>query len=232
MICVISQPRFFPGVHYLHRLLVADVFCILDTVQFNPRHEENRARLKGPDGPLWLSAPMTRKGREQRIAETRPGEDRSWVRKAKKTLEGCYGKTPWFETYAPAVFEVLDGEYDSLVELDVASWRLAREALRDSCRVVRASELPVHGSGPELLLELTAHLGCDTYLSGGFGREYLDARVFRERGIDVRYHEYRYPEYPQRFGEFVPYLSYLDMLFNVGLDRDAVAAGGSCVPAD
>ena len=43
-ICVISQPRLFPGLHYLHRMMVADVFVIFDTVQFNPRHEENRAK--------------------------------------------------------------------------------------------------------------------------------------------------------------------------------------------
>ena len=57
-VCVISQPRFFPGLHYLHRMLVADVFVILDTVQFNPRHEENRARLMTPHGPSWLTVPV------------------------------------------------------------------------------------------------------------------------------------------------------------------------------
>ena len=34
MICVISQPRFFPGLHYLHRMMVADVFVVLDTVDW------------------------------------------------------------------------------------------------------------------------------------------------------------------------------------------------------
>src|SRR2546430_11988915 len=55
--CVISQPRFFPGLHYLHRMMVTDVFVVLDTVQFTPRHEENRAKLKGPQGPQWLTVP-------------------------------------------------------------------------------------------------------------------------------------------------------------------------------
>src|SRR5256886_9874715 len=38
--CVISQPRFFPGLHYLHRMMVTDVFVVLDTVQFTPRRSE------------------------------------------------------------------------------------------------------------------------------------------------------------------------------------------------
>lgn len=37
-------------------------------------------------------------------------------------------------------------------------------------------------------------------------------------GADV----FVYPVYPQRFGDFVLFLSYLDMLFNLGLERDKV----------
>src|SRR5436305_13250676 len=65
--CVISQPRFFPGLHYLHRMMVADVFVIFDSVQFNPRHEENRAKLKTPRGGEWLTVPTRRTSREQLI---------------------------------------------------------------------------------------------------------------------------------------------------------------------
>src|SRR5437870_7129361 len=80
--CVISQPRFFPGLHYLHRMLVADVFVILDTVQFNPRHEENRARLMTPQGPSWLSVPTCKISREQLIRDTRIDASQPWQKKA------------------------------------------------------------------------------------------------------------------------------------------------------
>ena len=76
------------------------------------------------------------------------------------------------------------------------------------------------------MLNICKHLGADTYLSGAFGREYLDIAEFAAEGLSVRFHEYDYPVYPQRFGGFVPYLSYLDMLFNSGLERDSVLAGG------
>src|SRR2546430_8973768 len=78
--CVISQPRFFPGLHYLHRMMVTDVFVVLDTVQFTPRHEENRAKLKGPQGPQWLTVPVRQSRRDQLIGEIRPGTDRKSTR--------------------------------------------------------------------------------------------------------------------------------------------------------
>ena len=77
-ICVISQPRFFPGLHYLHRMMVADVFVVLDTVQFNPRHEENRAKVKGAKGGQWLTAPMRQVSREQLIIDTQVDDGQPW----------------------------------------------------------------------------------------------------------------------------------------------------------
>jgi hypothetical protein len=69
-------------------------------------------------------------------------------------------------------------------------------------------------------------VGADTYLSGLFGQEYLNVEEFAREGVDVVFHRYECRLYPQRHDGFVPYLSYLDALFNVGLDRELVLAGG------
>ena len=39
---------------------------------------------------------------------------------------------------------------------------------------------------------------------------------FRAAGIDVAWHDYAHPSYAQLHGDFVPYLSALDLLLNVG----------------
>ncbi len=231
-VCVISQPRFFPGLHYLHRMMVADIFVIFDTVQFTPRHEENRARLKTAAGPRWLTAPMFQQSREQLILQTRVDTTQPWQRKAIRTLENLYGKAPYFQNYAPEIIPILEKPYDTLTDLDCASWGPALRRLGITCQFVRASDLPVSGKGPRLLLDICKYLGVDTYLSGAFGKEYLDITEFTGEGVRVRFHEYRYPVYPQRFGDFVPFLSYLDVLFNIDLDRERVLAGGRMVPPD
>ena len=63
-------------------------------------------------------------------------------------------------------------------------------------------------------------------MSGAAAKGYLDVAAFAAARIEVAFHEYEYPVYPQRHGDFAPFLSYLDMLFNVGLDRATVLAGG------
>jgi WbqC-like protein family len=232
-VCVISQPRFFPGLHYLHRMLVADVFVIFDTVQFNPRHEENRARLLTPRGPDWLTIPMRKTHREQLIRETPVDNSQAWPGRALKTIQHLYGKAPHYRTHAPAIQSILETPYENLTELDRASWEPALRLLGITCRFVCASELPVAGKGPRLLLDICKHLGADTYLSGMHGREYLDTAEFAREGVSVLFHEYQYPSYPQHGGgpQFVPFLSYLDTLFNMGLERDLVMAGGATMVA-
>lgn len=226
-VCVISQPRFFPGLHYLHRMMLADIFVILDTVQFSPRHEENRTRIKTSGGPHWLTVPVRQITREQRIVDIRIDDTQPWRRKAVRTLAAHYGKTRHYPAHATEVTRILDAPTETLTELDAASWGPALRSLEITCRFVRASTLPLSSRGSRLLLEICRWMGADVYVSGGFGRDYLDLEVFAAAGVAVRFHEYTYPVHPQCFGEFVPWLSYLDMLFNVGLDRETVAAGGA-----
>ena len=226
-VCVISQPRFFPGLHYLHRMMVADIFVILDTVQYTPRHEENRAKLKTPNGPQWLTAPIQRHSRTQPISEISLNVDDGWRTKAHRTLDTLYSKAPFYAEQSGAIVDILQTPYAKLTDLDCASWQPALGPLGIACRFVRASELPVAGKGSVYLLDICRHLNADVYLSGAFGRDYLELDRFADHDIAVRFHHYDYPEYPQRFGEFVPYLSYLDMLFNASLDRATVMAGGA-----
>jgi hypothetical protein len=229
-ICVISQPRFFPGLHYLHRMMVADIFVIFDTVQFTPRHEENRAKLKTPSGPGWLTVPMCQESRGQLILDTRIDKAQPWQRKAVGTLNNLYGKAPYYKTLAPEIISILEKPHETLAQIDRASWEPALRGLGITCQFVYASELPVSGKGPGLLLDICKYLGADTYLSGAFGREYLNVAEFIAEGVEVKFHEYTYPVYPQRYSEFVPFLSYLDMLFNVGFERDKVLGGGKVLP--
>ena len=228
-ICVISQPRFFPGLHYLHRMLVADIFVIFDTVQYNPRHEENRAKLKTPNGTQWLTIPMRRVSRDQLIQDTQLDNNQDWQSKATRTIEMLYRKTPFYQTYAPEILDILGQSYNTLPQLDWASWKPALDQLEITCRFVFASDLAVTGKGSQLLLDICTHLGADVYLSGAFGKEYLDLAEFESQGVHVDFHSYSYPTYPQRFGDFVPYLSYLDFLFNAGLDRELVLSGGEAL---
>ena len=145
------------------------------------------------------------------------------------TLQSLYGPADFYHQYAPEVKAIIETPCQQLIQLDRRSWDPALRLLDIGCRFVLASELPVTGQGSGYLLDICQYLEATSYLSGAFGREYLDLNTFHSSGINILFHEYDYPTYPQRFGDFVPFLSYLDMLFNVGLNRDDVLSGGRIV---
>jgi hypothetical protein len=198
---------------------------IFDTVQFTPRHEENRTKLKTPHGTKWLTVPMRKAGRDQAILDTYINDDQPWETKAKDMIHSLYCKAPYYKTYEPEISSILSGGHKTLTQLDRASWEPAIKQLGISCRFVLASEIPVSGKGPRYLLDICKHLGSDTYLSGAFGRDYIPVAEFLDEGVEVEFHHYECPAYEQLFGDYVPFLSYLDMLFNVGLDSDLIMAG-------
>jgi len=46
----------------------------------------------------------------------------------------------------------------------------------------------------------------------------LDLEIFQKENINVEFQDYHSKEYNQLFGEFIPGLSILDLLFNEGVD--------------
>ena len=60
------------------------------------------------------------------------------------------------------------------------------------------------------------------------GRDYLDESIFEAARVEVRYHEFRHPTYPQ-FGrtDFTSHLSTLDLLSNCGQDSLSIIRQGS-----
>ncbi|MBU6427323.1 WbqC family protein [Patescibacteria group bacterium] len=47
---VVHQPNFLPRLKVLQKLAAADVWCVLDSVQYNPREWQNRARIVAVHG--------------------------------------------------------------------------------------------------------------------------------------------------------------------------------------
>jgi len=90
-----------------------------------------------------------------------------------------------------------------------------------------ASSLAVDDDDPTgRLVALCLAVGADTYLAGGHGARYMDAKRFTEAGILVLYQAYAHPVYAQQHGDFVPFLSGLDLLLMHGDESLAILRRG------
>lgn len=225
---VIMQPTYLPWVGYFDLMDQADVFVLLDSVQFDRRSWQQRNRVKGPQGEQWLTVPVLSKGRvEQRIAEVQIDTSSGFARKHLESLRHAYGKAPSYAAYADGLARILESGHAHLAELTGALIERLRDALGIATPIVRSSSLGVGGKRVELLIEVCRAVGADTYLSPAGSRAYLETDdSFAQQGIALHYHAYVPVPYRQLYGAFLPFLSVVDLLFNEGDRSLAIVRAG------
>lgn len=222
MIVTIHQPLLFPWLGYLDRMARADLFVVLDHVQFERGNYQNRARYLHAGEPRWLTVPVIQRSQKERILDKEvdhgPAGKTPWGVAAFQTLRQAYREAPFFGAYAEPVRGILEARWTRLVDLALASMELARDAFGIRTPMIRSSELAVHGAKSDLVLAICEEVGATTFLGGmGGSRRYLDVAAFERAGIAVEWQAFSHPVYSQAgAGAFVPGLSSLDLLFNCG----------------
>lgn len=179
--------------------------------------------------PVWLTVPVRTKGRfgSLPIDELEVDNGRNWRRRHLATLEQAYARAPHFDEHRAWLTGVYGREWSLLAGLCAETTGYLLDALAIETPLVRSSELDPRGAKDELVLDLCRKVGATTYLSGALGRDYLREGLFTEVGIRVVYQDYRHPSYPQLGKPFLPAMSIVDLLFNVGpASREVVLAGG------
>lgn len=224
----ILQPGYLPWLGFFEQMLRSDIFVIYDDVQYDKHGWRNRNRIKGPQGPIWLTVPVRTKGLgKPKINEViiNPAQPR-WAHKHCLTLQQLYGKAPHFSEYYPPLEQTLLTSWEKLLDLDLALIRLIADWLGLTTDLVLASSLGCQAEDPTLrLVEICQAVGADIFYEGSSGKNYLDLPQFAVADIRVIFQEYQCQPYPQLFGEFMSHLSVVDLLFNCGPDSQAYVPG-------
>lgn len=228
MKAVIMQPTYLPWVGYFDLMDQADIFVYLDSVQFEKRSWQQRNRMKKLDGEMYLTVPVLSKKRfEQRIKEVEIDPSSKFFDEHLKSVQWNYVKAPYFKDYFPAFSEILQQRHVKLADLNLDLIEWFKNILKIKTRTIRSSLLDVNGNKTALLIAICKALNCDEYLSPPGSRGYIEENnLFREHGISLHYHQYQPVPYAQKFGEFIPYLSVLDLLFNEGPNSLSIIRGG------
>ena len=224
---VVLQPGYLPWLGFFDQVYRSDIFVFYDDVQFDKNGWRNRNRIKSPSGPHWLTVPVRVNSLEQRIFETEIDDRQPWARKHLGTIRQFYAKAPYLKRYLPELEETLMGRrWTRLIDLDVAVIELMCRWLGIERPMLRSSELGLTGERSERLLNICLSQGASRYLSGSAARAYLDTELFAAHGIEVLWQDYQHPVYAQQHGEFIPFLSALDLLLNCGEDESAAIIAG------
>lgn len=218
MIAAIHQPNFIPWIGYFYKMLKCRRFVFLDDVQYIRRGFTGRVKIKTPQGEKWLTVPVKKKGRyHQLVSEVELESGDIWKKKILGTLQSSYGKTPYFKTYFPEFETILQKDHRSLVELNIQLIQWLAQAFEINTPMVKSSELEgITGQSSERLVSICKAVGATRYLSGFGGQKYQEEEIFKANGIELVVYDFKHPEYTQLWGQFIPGLSAIDLLFNCG----------------
>lgn len=224
MIVSINQPAYLPWLGYFDRIIKSDVHVVLDHVQFEKNSMVNRNKIRTHQGNTMLTVPVLTKGKFQDLSINTLEIDvrQPWRKKHWKAIQQNYSKAPFFKEYAPFLEDLYSKEWSDLLSIVKALNGFVINALNVQTKIIYSSDMNIEGEKSDLVLNICKSLDAKTYLSGPFGRDYLDRPSFDDAGISLEFHDYDHPKYAQMHGDFEPYMCIFDLLFNQGPDSHLV----------
>ncbi|MBF0384747.1 MAG: WbqC family protein [Candidatus Omnitrophica bacterium] len=217
------QPVYLPWLGLFHKIYLADSFIFMDDVQYLEKDWNNRNKIKTPNGSLWLTVPVSKKKsssellKDIAIDNSKKGTKDDWQLLHWKAINANYKKARYFGDYSSFFEEMyLSKRWENLSELNEYQLKYFMDALNVKAKVYKATELGFTKKKSELVLEHCLRLEGDICVTGIHGKDYIAEKDFTDNKIKVYYQNYVHPVYPQLWGDFIPNLSVIDLLFNCG----------------
>ncbi len=233
MILTAHQPVYLPWLGLFHKIALADTFVSFNDVQYQVRDWNNRNKIKTQSRPLWLSVPVIHDNHiDRKFCEIEIDNKQPWRRKHWKTIFLNYKSAKNFKKYADFFEDTYSREWKTLLELNEYMMRWFLDTLSIGIPVLSARDLHFQGEKSDLVLDMCKKVGAETYIFGAQGRDYADKDAFSAADVLPLFQEYIHPEYAQLHGEFTPYMSVIDLLFNCGDDSREILMSGNIARGD
>jgi hypothetical protein len=235
-ILVAHQPEFLPYLGNISKAAMGDVYLILDTVQFVKQHwqSRNRIRVSHDHGDFqWLTIPLKGVHKHMMLTcDVEPDGD-EWKTRHVKTIQLSYAKAPYFKEIFPEIAGVYARTHTKLIDFLMDLIRYAFQKFDIRVPVYQTSELirsgyPIGGKKCDLIITMCEVVGARTFVFGRDGRTYIEKEPFEKAGIHYVFQEFTHPVYSQfHGGEFLPDMSFIDLLFNYGpAAKDVLGSSG------
>lgn len=190
--------HYFPCIGYMRLLAQHKEVCFTGDVIFKRSSFQNRTILAGPGGAVSISIPVVG-GRSNKLPFNQVMIDHAshWQRDHFRTLTSLYGRSPFFFHYSDALKELYQESHPTLFSwnLRCLQWILINTKTTGSMRFYESSSF------------FSSSVACEDHSDFFHPQNYSSSK----NGPFLRY--------PQVFEDripFLPNLSVLDLLFNLG----------------
>jgi hypothetical protein len=215
----IMQPYFFPYLGYWQLIHAVDRFVIYDDVNYIKSGWINRNRILINGIATYITVPLYQSSSYKRICDTQLQTLINWSDKLLKKIDNTYKKAPYFTDTFPVIEKIILYKTDNLADFLANQLIELSKLMNLSTEIVLTSR--IYGnqqlSGQERVIDICRQEQTDIYLNAIGGQTLYDSKTFSEAGIKLQFIEMKPVTYSQKSTEFVPYLSIIDVLMNIGV---------------
>ena len=217
------QPTFLPWQGFFELILKSDKFIFLDDFQFCPRSHHTRNKLFVAKNNVDFYSVNVKKHKNQdiKLNDVELSDDNKWKMDILKRINFVYAKTAFFSQYFPIVEKWLSCEYRTLADINIACIKMFCNILEIKTDFYYSSDFTKETNSvsvrTERITDLIKWTKADEYLCAFGSFDYMKEDGYNYNKYPVVFQNYQPKPYSQiHSAEFVPYLSVLDALFNIG----------------
>jgi len=188
---IILPSSYLASTDYFYIILKYENVLIESSEFYIKQSLRNHAIILGPNGDQRLTVPIKRKGKSKTIFKNLKISNNLWKKKHLQSIKTAYGNSPFFIHYIDEIFEIINHDYDLLLDLNR---NLLTYFLKE--------------------LNITKNITYTTEYIQDYGGNHLDFRNKKKNLLTTKS-----INYPQNFlnrNSNLEKYSIIDLLFNVG----------------
>ncbi len=191
---VLLSTAYLPNLEYLYKVINSDTVFIEAHEHFVKQTQRNRCEVLTSNGKLALSIPLLKQSDKEIIAQKRISYAENWQQQHWRTITSAYKNSPYFEFFEDDFKPFYETKYEFLFDYNL-------ELLKTILYILRIKKE----------VQLTK-----AYQAIPAGL--IDFRDLSSGAASSKANETQYYQVFANKSAFVPNLSCIDALFNVGLE--------------
>ena len=215
----IMQPYFFPYLGYYQLIQSCDVFVLYDDVKYTKKGWISRNRIQQNGRVVNVSLQLKNDRDDCLIGERSLALDFDRAKLFRK-VAGAYSGAAFWDESKSVLNAIIGNKEENLFGYLNNSIEKLLEFLEIPKTILISSQLIDKSlSGTDRVIAICKELGADEYINPIGGVDLYSPNIFKDNGLGLGFISSKLSPYSQSDVEFIPGLSIIDLMVNVGIEE-------------